>query len=143
MSTAADARKTMRGSDGMLWIDNDPVAMLQSVEFKVSANYEEITACGDPNTYQQLNGTSGEGSIKVKKINSDLNYMISEEFRTGVIGDHKIVTRIASPTGGTERIQLSEVTFDEVTLQAFETGSIMEDEYPIKFAGWKYLDRIS
>jgi hypothetical protein len=133
----------MRGSDGKLWIDNELIAMLQSVEFKVTANYEEITACGDPNTYQQLNGTSGEGSIKVKKINSDLNYKISEEFRTGVIGEHIIMTTIASPTGGTERIQLSDVTFDEVTLQAFETGSIMEDEYPIKFSGWKYIDRIA
>ena len=142
MSTATDARKTMRGSDGYVWVDNVPVAMLQSCEFKVEANYEEITACGDPSTYQQLNGTSGSGSIKVKKISSDLNFSISEEFRTGVIGDHSITTKIASPTGGTERIRLNSVTFDEVTLAAFETGSIMEDEYPVKFASWQYLDRI-
>ncbi|MDO5548310.1 MAG: phage tail tube protein [Eubacteriales bacterium] len=143
MSTATDARKTMRGSDGFVWVDNIPVAMLQSVELKVTANYEEITACGDPSTYQQLNGTSGSGSIKVKKINSNLNFSIAEEFRTGVIGDHSITTKINSPTGGTERIRVTGVTFDEVTLAAFEAESIMEDEYPIKFASWTYLDRIA
>lgn len=143
MSTAADARKTMRGSDGNVWIDNVMVAMLQSIELKISANYEEITACGDANTYQQLNGVSGSGSIKVKKINSNLNYAIAEEFRTGKIEDHYIITRINSPVGGTERIRVNGVTFDEVTLVAFETGAIMEDEYPIKFASWTYLDRIA
>lgn len=142
-SVSADARNTMRGSDGAIWFDTTPVALLQSVEFKIAPSYEDITACGDAATYQAMNGRACSGTIKVKKIRSNINKMIADEFHSGVIGDHSITSRIKSPSGQTERVKLMGVTFDEVTLQAFETGKIMEDEYPIHFADWCYLDQIN
>lgn len=142
-SVAADVRNTMRGSDGALWFDAIPAAMLQSAEFKVTPSYDDVIACGDPATYQTMNGRSGTGSIKLKKICSNFNKMIADEIHSGIIRDHSITTRINSPSGQVERIKVMGVTFDEVTLQAFEAGKIMEDEYPIHFADWCYLDQIN
>ena len=52
-------------------------------------------------------------------------------------------TNSISVSGGTEKIQLSNCWFDEVTLQSFEGGSICEDELSGGFTEISYLNSIS
>ena len=62
---------------------------------------------------------------------------------TGDIPDIVLVASIEDPAAyGYERIELSDVTFDEMTLLQFETGSVTSEEVPFKAGSFRYLDRI-
>lgn len=137
-----NAGKLLKGKDGYVWLGGTPISAVQSVEIKISGNWEEYSECGDPNTYNSLNGYSGSGSIKVKKLDSSLNNLIAAHIRGDGEEDFNITTKINGKGGELERIRINGVTFDEVTLAAFETGKASEDEYPFKFVDFEYLDRI-
>ena len=143
MSLATSAPKVMTGATGNLWFYSTLMELVQSVELKLTGNFNEITACGTGATAQNWTGYSGTGSFKKKKTDSALSAAIAEEIQTGNIKNHTLNTEINCPTGGTERVRVDGLTFDEVTPVSFESGSDMEEEFPFHFTNLTFLDRIA
>lgn len=138
------AQEVINGKWGRVWINGELWAECKSFEAKVTANYEEVSFCEDLATHQKFTSWAGEGTMVMHKIHTRGGSLLGDAFKTGVMPDIKIVSRLADPASkGAERVEISEVTFDEFTLLKFEDKALLEEELSFKFADYKYIDKIA
>lgn len=143
MANVMRTNKIMRGSFGRVWVNGDLYANVKSFEAKSTLNYEEVDLSGDLGKHQRYMGYAVEGTMTLHKIDSAVAALLKDGIITGELPDISIVAKLDDPTAyGAERVELYEVTVDEVTLIKFENASIGEEEVPFKAAGFKYLDII-
>ncbi len=144
MSTRRKPRagEIISGTHGKVWFDGDITYELSSAEFKLKPNRETIQFASDLWEDSKLMSLSGTWSAKIKKSYSRAK-KYCEALANGQDIRSTIISSLSDPdNGGTERIQVTNCWFDEVTLQAFESGKICEDELSGGFTGFKYLDHI-
>lgn len=133
-------KQPMRGTYGRVWVNNEKLMMLSSFEGKVTGEYEDMDVAEEMGKIRSLVGWEGAGTLKYKKMDNDLAKTIAEGFRTGVLPDIKIVGELDDPgNSNATRVEFTGVTFDEVTLLAFEAKKVIEEEIPFKFSGYAYL----
>ena len=84
--------RVMHGNGGTAWWNGKKLTTLQSVEAKVTGDFEDINVCGDPATYRIYNGYSGEGTLVWLKIDSDVLVQMAEAFRTGIMPEITVIT---------------------------------------------------
>lgn len=133
----------LHGSGGTAWFNGKKLTTLQSIEAKVTADYEDINVCGDPATYRIYNGFSGEGSFTVLKLDSEVLKMMSEAYASGVMPEITIVSALTQKgTNKVERVALSEVTIDEMSLIKYEKKAKVEQEVPFKFGNFEVLETL-
>ena len=133
----------IRGSFGRVWVDAELFSNVKSFEAKLTLNYEEVDIAGDLGKHQRYMGFTGEGTMVLHKINSKILAKLATAIKNGEMPDIKIISKLEDPTAlGAERIELIEVTIDEVMLMKFENAAIGEEEVPFKFANYNLLDYI-
>lgn len=133
----------IRGSFGRVWVDGELFSNVKSFEAKLTLNYEEVDIAGDLGKHQRYMGFTGEGTMTLHKINSKILAKLAAAIKNGEMPDIKIISKLEDPTAlGAERIELIEVTVDEVMLIKFENAAIGEEEVPFKFADYNLLDYI-
>lgn len=135
--------RVMHGSGGAAWWNGKKISTLQSVEAKVSGDFEDINVCGDPATYQIFNGYSGEGTFVWLKIDSDVLKELAEAYRSGVMPEITLITAQKQPgTNKVERVAYSDVVVTEFMLAKFEKKAKTEEEVPFKFGTFEVLETI-
>lgn len=135
--------RTMNGKWGRIWVNDELWAECESFEAKVTGNYEEQSFCEDMSKHQKLMGWSGSGTMTLKKMYSRLPNLLGSMWKTGNMPDIKIIARIKNPsTGKQERVEIIEVTFDEMTLSKFADNELLKEEIPFKFADYNYIDTL-
>lgn len=138
-----DASKTISGTHGMVWWNGEACYEIVSFEAKLKPNRETIQQAEEMGEDTKLMGYSGTWSAKLRKLHSR-SADVAEAIKAGKDVRVNLTSKIADPdNGGTERIQLSSCWFDELTLQSFEAGKLVEDDYSGGFKDFNYLDRIS
>ncbi len=143
MANKMETNRTIRGNHGRVWVNNEEWGNVKSFEAKVSAEYEDVTIPGEYGTHKRYVGFNGEGTLTMVKIDSRVSKIVADGFRTGKIPDIKLVARLDDPSAyGAERIEILEVTFNELMLMQFENKKIIEEEVPFNFASYNYLDQI-
>lgn len=122
------------GSNGNIWVNDSAWDKVKSFEVKMGIEWEDV-----PNgmtTDRVLMGYNYEGSFSYRK--SDTNYnkaidLLFAEYAAGRVPDVSIVSKAYNrATGKTQRIKVSGITFDELTLQSWEEKSVGEMEMPFK-----------
>ena len=73
--------RVLHSNQGNMWFNGKRLSTLQSVEAKVTGDFEDVNNCGDPATYRIYNGYSGEGSFTVLKIDSDVLKLMADAFK--------------------------------------------------------------
>ena len=135
--------QVISGTHGFLWWNNDICYEITSWEAKVKTNRETIQFSGEMWEDSKLMSVSGTWTAKIKKIYSR-GKTYAEKLSNGTDERLTLISKLADPdNGGTERVQIMNAWLDEVTLQAFESGKITEDEFSGGFVGFKYLDEIT
>ena len=135
--------RVTHGNGGTAWWNGKKLTTLQSVEAKVSGDFEEINVCGDPATYRVFNGYSGEGTLTTLKIDSDVLSLMAEAYKSGEMPTITIITSQTMPgTSKAERVAYSDITIDEFTLAKFEKKSKTEEEIPFKFGNFEVLETL-
>lgn len=135
--------RVMHGNGGHAWWQGKPLATLQSVEAKVSGDFEEINVCGDPATYAIYNGYSGEGTLTWLKVDSTVLEELAEAYQTGIMPEISIVTaQKQRGTSKVERVAYSDITITEFMLAKFEKKAMTEEEVPFKFGNFEVLETI-
>lgn len=135
--------RVLHSNQGNMWFNGKRLSTLQSVEAKVTGDFEEVNNCGDPATYRIYNGYSGEGSFTVLKIDSDVLKLMADAFKTGEMPTMTIITALEQKgTNKVERVAYSDVTIDEMYLAKFEKKSKIEEEVPFKFGHFEVLETI-
>lgn len=138
-----DRNKILRGSFGKVWLDDERMFNVKSYEAKVTLNYEEVDVNGDLGKHQRYLGYSIAGTMVLHKYDTTVGKKYADGIASGDLPDLSMVGALDDPTAyGAERVQLTEVTLDEVTLLKFENGTVTEEEVPFKAAAFKYLDTI-
>lgn len=135
--------RVMHGNGGAAWWNGRKLATLQSVEAKVTGDFEEINVCGDPATYQIYNGYAGEGTLVWLKTDSEVMMELASAYQDGVMPEITIITALKQKgTNKVERVAYSDVTVTEFMLAKFEKKAKTEEEVPFKFGNFEVLETL-
>lgn len=139
-----NANQLINGTHGFVYVNGHKLANVESMEAKIALEYEEVDLAEDTGKHQKFMGWSGSGTMVLKKIDSYILALMIDAIKTGNMPDVQIVTGTKDPASlGAERVQVDEVTFDEVTLMQFEQKTLRKEEIPFKFADFTPLDLIA
>lgn len=131
------------GTNGYVWMNGKLLSNLKEVEIKVTGNFSEIRTCGSYATQNVYTGYSGEGSLKLNKIDSTILTLMNNAYETGDLPDIKIITKLENKTSKkAERIAITEVVFTEYSPAKFSSSDVIEEEVPFKFSTIEVLETI-
>ena len=109
----------------------------------MTGDFEDINVCGDPATYSVYNGYSGEGTLTVLKIDSDVLKELAEAYNSGEMPEITVVTSLMQKgTNKVERVSYSDIVVTEFMLANFEKKTKVEEEIPYKFGNFQVLETI-
>lgn len=133
----------MHGNGGAAWWNGKKLTTLQSVEAKVTGDFEDINVCGDPATYSIYNGYSGEGTLVWLKVDSDVLKLVAEAYLSGVMPEITVITaHTQKGTNKVERIAYSNIVVTAIMLAKFEKKTKTEMELPFKFGNFQVLETL-
>ena len=141
---ANDVRnQIIRGSFGRVWLNGKKLANVKTFECKATLNYEEIDVNGELCKQNVYTGYSLAGTMTLHKIDSYVINLLKDAIASGSMPELKIVGAVADvDSNGSERVEIYNVTIDEMTLLKFENATIGEEEIPFKAGGFKFIDTI-
>jgi len=120
--------------NGNIWVNDAAWERVKSFEVKMAMEWEDIP--DGLKTERVLMGYGYEGSFTYRKNDNNANQaldLLFDSYSKGLIPDVTIVGKANNKaTGKTQRIKISGITFDELTLQKWEEKSIDELELPFK-----------
>jgi len=141
---AVETKRIMNGTFGELWLDGDYVGEVYKAQAKVEFTKEEIKQCGMFFTDDKTVGCRGTGSLTMHKVNSRMAIKMAQMIREKKDVRCTLISKLADPDAyGAERISLSGVHFDDITLFDWEAQKPLETETPFTFTGYEYLDQIA
>lgn len=135
--------KVLRGTFGKVWVDGERLSNVKSFEAKAALDYEDMIVNGDFGTKKRYMGYSITGTMVLHKFDSFILKKYQAAIMTGELPDMTIVAALDDPTAyGAERVQLRDITLDEVTLAKFENKTLTEEEVPFAAGSYEFLDLI-
>lgn len=141
MSYAAE--KTINGTYGELWIDDYYLSEVTGLEAKVTIEKSEVNQTGTLTKGQKMTGLDCKGTVKLNKVTSYFQSKLSDSIKNGKTPSCTIISKLADPdSDGVERVKLTGVTFDELTLANWEAKKLGEESIAFTFTDWKFLDVI-
>jgi hypothetical protein len=137
------APRVISGTHGFLYWDGELIFEVSSFEAKIKPNRETVTFAGDMVSDSKLMGVEGEFTFKLKKVFSRGQIKLAKEFKAGRDPRSQLIGKLADPDAyGSERLVLDNCWFNDVTLMAFESGKMAEDEFGGGFTDWDFPDVI-
>lgn len=137
------AKRVISGTWGEVWLDGDRVSECYGLQAKVSFNKEDIALCGQMASDKKVTSIECTGSLRMHKVTSRMALAIGENIRNGKDVRFTIVSKLKDPDAyGAERVVLSNVSFDDLTLADWEAKSVGKVECPFTFTDYEFLDEI-
>lgn len=137
------AKRVISGTWGEVWLDGDKVSECYGLQAKVSFNKEDIALCGQMASDKKVTSIECTGSLRMHKVTSRMALTIGENIRNGKDVRFTIVSKLKDPDAyGAERVVLSNVSFDDLTLADWEAKSVGKVECPFTFTDYEFLDEI-
>lgn len=135
--------RVLSGNEGEVYVNNELWADIESIELKVTGKFEDVNFLGDNRTYKKYTGWDGSGSVKCKKTHSRGIKIMGEAFKTGIMPDIKIVTKLKdSSTNKAERSSVTGVVFTEFFLAKMEAKALLEEELPLFFTDYESIETL-
>lgn len=136
-------REVINGTWGEVWLESDYVSESTALQIKIDLNKEDINICRRLAKGSKVVGWEGKGSLKMHKANSRMGKLLSESLKTGKFPTYTIMSNLADPDAkGFEKIVVTGVSFDDLTLMDWENAKNGEIEAPFTFTGYDYKDAI-
>ena len=137
------AKRVISGTWGEVWLDGDKVSECYGLQAKVSFNKEDIALCEQMASDKKVTSIECTGSLRMHKVTSRMALAIGENIRNGKDVRFTIVSKLKDPDAyGAERVVLSNVSFDDLTLADWEAKSVGKVECPFTFTDYEFLDEI-
>ena len=137
------AKRVISGTWGEVWLEGDKVSECYGLQAKVSFNKEDIALCGQMASDKKVTSIECTGSLRMHKVTSRMALAIGENIRNGKDVRFTIVSKLKDPDAyGAERVVLSSVSFDDLTLADWEAKSVGKVECPFTFTDYEFLDEI-
>lgn len=130
-------QKVISGSKGNLWLNGELLAEVKSIESVATLNRETVMMAGSYDEESKVTSVSCAGSFVLNKVYSTESQFI-ETFKDGIDTRFQLYITLDDPDAyGRESVQLDNCWFTEITVVQFETGTILEREFPF---GHTYSD---
>jgi len=137
------AKRVISGTWGEVWLEGDKVSECYGLQAKVSFNKEDIALCGQMASDKKVTSIECTGALRMHKVTSRMALAIGENIRNGKDVRFTIVSKLKDPDAyGAERVVLSNVSFDDLTLADWEAKSVGKVECPFTFTDYEFLDEI-
>ncbi len=134
----------IKSTFGELWLDGDYVGECYKAQAKVEFTKEEIKQCGTFFTDNKVVGCKGTGSLTMHKVNSRMAIKVANMVRNKQDVRFTLISKLADPDAyGAERVSITGVQMDDLTLFDWEAQKPLETEAPFTFTGYEYLDQIT
>lgn len=145
MAAGYAPEKVMNGTFAQCWINDYFLAEGTEMEAKISLEKKEVKQAGTLAKGYKIVGTEGKGKIKINKISSFFIDLIADNLKAGKTTVCTMISNVQDPDSGgeSERVKLTGVTFDELTLVSWKTKELIEDEYSFTFSGFEVLDTVT
>lgn len=121
------------GAYGILWINNEKIAELKSIEAKITAERSDVQL--GLSVDSKITALKGEGTVVINKVYTRGEKII-EDWLKGNDVRSRIVTSIQDPdTPGKqeERVSIDNVWFNSIDIAKFTMGEAVEEEMPFGF----------
>lgn len=140
---SVEAKRIINGTFGELWLDNEYVAECYKSQAKIEFNKEEVKQCGAWGSDHKTTGWKGTGSVGLHKVNSRMAIKVGQMAKQKKEARFTLISKLADPDAfGAERVSLSGVSFDDLTLFDWEAGTVGGTEHPFTFSDYEFLDLI-
>jgi hypothetical protein len=140
-----DPTRSIQGHFGEVWRDGVWLTNFYKAEATVDISYEKIKRSGTRRVGNKLGSVEMSGSIGGYKVTTEFAEQISQamnDARGAFVCE--LILKLADPEAyGFERVRLKGVQFTKIDVMKFESGSIVEQEWPFVFDDFEYLDKIS
>ena len=143
MKQNTTAKRVVNGSKGKMYLDGEYVAMVTSLSAKVAWNKETVYIDGTIMEDQKTISGKGTGSVEMEKVSSFMQQKIGEAVRSGRDVRFTILSDLNDEDAyGAERVEIRNVSFDEVDLVNWTKGKKVTGTYPFTFSDWTIIDEI-
>ena len=140
--TIDSAKRTISGTYGEVWLDDEKVAECTACQLKINKNKETINLCGQFVTDSKATSASGTGSLTLYHVDSGFAQK-QAGLQDGVDRRFTIICKLRDPDSyGAERICVSNVSFDDLTLADWAAASVGTVTAPFTFTRYEFLDMI-
>lgn len=137
------ATDVINGTWGEVWINDELIEEITAFQAKIEFDKEEVRMAGEMMKHHKITGYSGTGSMTLHKTNSRMIKLLADFIKEGAEPEVVIVGKLADPGNeGSERISLTGVSFDDLTLFDFEVKALGSCECPFTFTGFSVIDNI-
>lgn len=119
------------------------MAETTGLEAKYKLTKSDVTQTNTLSKGQKITQIEGTGTLKMNKVSSYMIKLLLEDVKKGIMPDITIITALKDPASlGTERVKLTGVSFDEITLANWEANKLGEESYPFTFQDAEPIDLI-
>lgn len=137
------AKRVISGTWGEVWLDGDYVSECYGCKLMVKFNKEKIHLPGKMIQDNKVTSVECTGSLKLHKCNSRMARLIGKKIKDGKDVRFTIISKLADPDAyGTERVSVTGVSFDDLTLSDWEVGKVGSTETPFTYSNYDFLDLI-
>lgn len=141
MSEAIEATLVRNGTWGELWLNGEQAAECYGCQAKVKKTKEDVPRCGVMMEDTKTTSTKGTGTIRIYNATSRLLELEGEAIANGKDQRHTIITNLDDPDNpNNQRIALTGVSFDDLTLADWEAAKLGQIEAPFTFTGYQLMD---
>lgn len=138
-----DAKNVINGTYGEIWCDSDYLAEAIGLEAKITLDKSEVNMCRKLSKGYKVTGSDGKGTLKMNKVSSYFICKLGDAIKAGKTPTSEIITNLKDPDAfGAEKIKLTGVVFDELTLADWEAKKNGEESIPFTFDSFEVLDSI-
>jgi len=138
-----ESNRTINGSFGEAWLDDDYLAEIESGKAVLNITYTDIQMARRLMNGKKMTKVEGKGSIKLHHVRSNIAKKMSDAIKSGKTVSSKIIMNLSDPDAlGAERVVLYGCKFSEATLMDWEGGKVTEESYDFSFEDWDFLDLI-
>lgn len=143
MKTGYDAKRTMNGTYGEVWLEGDLVREATGLKADVSLEFLDVPMCGSLSKHQKVSGLTGNFSLTMNKVNSRMAIKLSDMIKAGKTPSFTVISKLADPDSyGAERVVLKNCQFSTLTLADWTAGQLGTVTQNGTFTDWDFLDLI-
>lgn len=140
---AYSEKNVINGTFGEIWWDSDYMAEAIGLEAKISLEKTEVNMCKKMAKGYKITGTDGKGTLKMNKVSSYHIIKYGEAVKQGKTPVAEIITQLKDPDAfGAEKIKLTGVILDELSLANWEVKKNVEESIPFTFESFEVLEAI-
>lgn len=119
------------------------MAEATGLEAKYKVTKGDVNQTGTLEKGQKITGFEGSGTLKMNHVSSYMLKLLLEDLKKGVQPEITIISNLADPAAlGNERVKITGVSFDELTIADWEVNKLGEQSYAFTFKSAELIDGI-